>query len=90
MAPIFEELGEKLADEEVAIVKFDAVSNDVPKGFEVRGYPTLFWLPRDAKNKPEPYNSERKLDDFVQFIAAHATDELKGLDRAGKPKKTEL
>lgn len=90
MAPIYEELGEKLADEDVAIVKFDAASNDVPKGFEVRGYPTLFWLPRDSKAKPEPYNGERKLDNFVQFIAAHATDELKGFSRAGKPKKSEL
>ena len=32
----------------------------------------------------------REVDDFVKYLAKHATSELKGWDRAGKPKKTEL
>ena len=44
-----------MADEDVAIVKMDATANDVPPAFEVRGFPTLFWLPKDAKSKPQPY-----------------------------------
>lgn len=90
LTPIYEELAEKLQDEEVAIVKMDATANDVPPEFNVRGFPTLFWLPKDAKNKPVPYNEGREVNDFIKFIASSATNELKGYDRSGKPKKTEL
>lgn len=90
LAPIFDELGEKLGDEEVSIVKFDATANDVPAGYEVRGFPTLFWLPKDSKSTPVKYEGGREVDDFVQYIAKHATNELKSLDRNAKAKKTEL
>lgn len=90
LTPIYEELAEKLANEKVVIVKMDATANDVPPEFNVRGFPTLYWLPRDAKNKPVPYNEGREIDDFIKYIAKHATDELTGYDRSGKPKKTEL
>merc|ERR1712226_1338704 len=45
LVPTYDELGEKMADEEVEIVKMDATANDVPPGFNVRGFPTLFWYP---------------------------------------------
>lgn len=45
----------QLKDEDVAIVKMDATANDVPPSFDVRGFPTLFWLPKDKKEKPIPY-----------------------------------
>lgn len=90
LAPIYDELAEKLQNEDVAIVKMDATANDVPPEFNVRGFPTLFWLPKDAKNKPVSYNEGREVDDFIKYIAKHATNELKGFDRSGKPKKTEL
>lgn len=54
-----------------------------------QGFPTLFWLPKDTK-KPVSYNGGRELDDFVKYIAEHATSELKGWDRKAKEKKTEL
>ena len=44
-----------MKDEEVAIVKMDATANDVPPAFEVRGFPTLFFLPKDSKDKPQQY-----------------------------------
>jgi len=47
-----------MADEEVDIVKMDATANDVPAGWDVRGFPTLFWLPSDTK-KPVAYNGGR-------------------------------
>lgn len=34
--------------------------------------------------------SGRELDDFIRYIAKHATKELKGYDRKGNAKKTEL
>lgn len=89
LAPTFDELGEKMEGEEVEIVKMDATANDVPSGFDVRGFPTLFWVPKDSK-KPVSYQGGRELDDFVKYIAKEATDELKGFDRSGKAKKSEL
>ena len=43
-----------MAAEEVEIVKMDATANDVPPQFNVRGFPTLFWLPKDTKT-PKTY-----------------------------------
>ena len=54
-----------------------------------QGFPTLYWLPKDTK-KPVAYNGGRELDDFVKYISEKATAELKGWDRKGKEKKTEL
>ena len=89
LTPIYDELGAKMADENVEIVKMDATANDVADGYDVRGFPTLYWLPADTK-KPEAYQGGRELDDFVKFIAEKATTELKGFDRKGKAKKSEL
>ncbi len=89
LSPVYDELGQKLADEDVEIVKMDATANDVPSPFDVRGFPTLYWLPAKSKT-PEPYNGGRELDDFIQFIAKKASSELKGWGRDGKVKKTEL
>jgi protein disulfide isomerase family A protein 3 len=89
LVPTYDELGEKMADEEVEIVKMDATANDVPPGFNVRGFPTLFWYPKDTK-KAVSYDGGRELADFVKYIAEKATDELKGLDRKGNVKKSEL
>lgn len=92
LTPIFEELGTALKDENVSIVKLDATANDVPPMYDVKGFPTLFWLPKDSKDKPVRYDGGRELDDFVKYIAKHATNELSGYDRSGsvKAKKTEL
>ncbi|KAF7992563.1 hypothetical protein HCN44_004907 [Aphidius gifuensis] len=84
--PIFDELGEKLVDENVVIAKFDATANDVPAQFEVRGFPTLYWIPKDAKSSPVKYEGGRELDDFVKYIAKHSSDGLKNFDRKGNAK----
>ena len=88
---ILDELGDKMSNEEVSIVKFNADSNDVPLQFEVpESFPDLYWLPKDAKNKPVEYTGEHKLDALVQYIAKHATNELRSFDRQGKPTVTNL
>jgi len=88
LTPVYDELGEKMADENVEIVKMDATANDVPSAFEVRGFPTIFWVKKG--DKPVAYNGGREVDDFVKYIAKHASSELKGFDRKGAAKKTEL
>ncbi|XP_063980859.1 protein disulfide-isomerase A3 [Diachasmimorpha longicaudata] len=87
LAPVFDELGDKLAKEDVIIAKMDATANDVPSTFEVRGFPTLYWIPKNAKDSPVKYEGGRELEDFVKYIAKHATEPLKGYDRKGKSVK---
>lgn len=90
LTPIFEELGEKLKGEDVDIIKMDATANDVPPLFDVRGFPTLYWLPKDKHSTPERYEGGRELEDFIKFIARHSASELNSFDRSGKAKKSEL
>merc|ERR1712223_195959 len=49
LAPKYDELGEAMKEENVVIAKMDATANDVPDGFDVSGFPTLYWLPSDSK-----------------------------------------
>ncbi|XP_052738487.1 protein disulfide-isomerase A3 [Bicyclus anynana] len=90
LTPIWEELGEKLKDEEVDIVKIDATTNDWPKSlYEVSGFPTIYWKPKDSSKKPVRYNGGRALEDFIKYVADNASSDLKGFDRKGA-KKDEL
>lgn len=91
LTPVYDEVGEKLRNEPgVQLVKMDATANDVPPQFEVRGFPTLYWLPKGDKKNPIKYDGGREADNFIEYIARHATDELKSFDRKGKAKKSEL
>ncbi|KAG8181198.1 hypothetical protein JTE90_013168 [Oedothorax gibbosus] len=91
LAPAYEELGKELEGEDVEIVKMDATANDVPPTFEVHGFPTLYWVPKTHKSSPKKYEGGRDLKDFINYIAKHASNELKTYDRSGKKKsKTEL
>ncbi|KAH0537739.1 protein disulfide-isomerase A3 [Cotesia glomerata] len=87
LTPIYDELGEKMAKENVVIAKMDATANDVPPEFEVRGFPTLYWVPKKSKSSPVKYEGGRELNDFIKYIAEHSTDKLKGYDRKGNPVK---
>lgn len=43
----------------------------------------------DKPDAPIRYDGGREVDDFIQYIAKHATNELKSFDRSGKPKNKE-
>ena len=46
MIPDYEALAKNFEnDENVVIAKFDATTNDAPKGFDVQGFPTLMFVP---------------------------------------------
>ncbi|XP_013133156.1 PREDICTED: protein disulfide-isomerase A3 [Papilio polytes] len=91
LAPVWDELGEKLKNEDVDIVKIDATANDWPKSlFDVSGFPTIYWKPKDSDKKPVRYNAGRSLEDFLKYVSEHASSELKGWDRKGVAKKDEL
>lgn len=64
----------------------DATANDVPSPFVVHGFPTIYWYPKSKQARK--YEGGRDLDDFIQYIAKHATEELQGYTRDGKKKES--
>lgn len=91
LAPVWEELGDKLKNEPVDIVKIDATANDWPKSqYDVSGFPSIYWKFADNTKKPVRYNGGRALEDFIKYVSEQASSELSGWDRKGKPKKEEL
>lgn len=47
------------------------------------------YLLTDKPDAPIRYDGGRELDDFITYIAKHATNELKSYERSGKPKNKE-
>jgi len=88
LTPVWDELGENLAREDVVIAKMDATANDVPSIYTVTGFPTIYWVPKGKKTAPVAYQGGRDLDDFMKYIARESTEELNGWDRDGKKKKS--
>jgi protein disulfide isomerase family A protein 3 len=84
LAPVYDELGAKLAKEDVVIAKMDATANDVPPQYKVQGFPTIFWAPKGKKTSPVNYNGGREVKDFIKYIAKEATEPLKRYGRDGK------
>jgi len=67
LAPKWEEMAEEFQDDDsVVIAHFDADSNDLPAGFEVKGFPTIYWTP--AGGSPVKYQSGREVKDMVQYV----------------------
>jgi protein disulfide isomerase family A protein 3 len=72
LAPKWEEMATKFADDDtVTIAHFNADANDVPSGFEVQGFPTMFWVP--AGGKPQKYQEGRETKDMVKFVKKNKT-----------------
>lgn len=90
LAPKYEELGKALKDEpNVQVVKMDATANDVPPEFTVQGFPTIYFYPKSKV--PQKYEGGREVENFLEYIAKNAAEELVGYDRSGNKKsKDEL
>lgn len=48
----------------------DATANDVPKDFDVSGYPSLFFIPAGSKS-PMSYEGERSVNAMKNFIESN-------------------
>ena len=57
LEPIYKKLGEKFKklSPNVVIAKMDATANDKMPGFEVSGFPTIYFAPKDNKDKVRGY-----------------------------------
>lgn len=67
LAPILEEVAVSFQnDADVVIAKLDATANDVPKDFEVKGFPTLYFS--SASGKLLQYDGNRTAEDIINFV----------------------
>lgn len=70
LAPKYDELAKKFKDNtDVVIAKIDATANYYDqKRFEIKGYPSLFWVPAGSNPKDEKYEGPREVADMEKFI----------------------
>ncbi|XP_064201545.1 protein disulfide isomerase family A, member 7 [Anguilla rostrata] len=77
LEPKYTELGEQLSgDPNVIIAKMDATANDVPTGYDVQGFPTIYFAPAGKKDTPKRYEGAREVKDFLNFLKKEATNSL--------------
>ena len=89
LAPKYDELAKKLKKEpNLVIAKMDATENDIPGPYEVQGFPTIYFAPKNNKKNPRKYEGGREVDDFIKYLAKEATEPLQGYDRNGSKKKS--
>eukprot|EP01035_Chromulina_nebulosa_P019912 gene19912-25869_t len=61
-------------DPNVVIATFDATVHDIPKGYDVQGYPTIYFV-SGGKRKAVNYEGQRDLDSLVSYIDYHRQTE---------------
>lgn len=87
LMPFLEEVGKLLQDEDIIVVKMNAETNYLPLKYYAWYYPTIFYIRRGDKNNLIEYSAAtRTVQDIVNFIARHATDDLLEYNRNGRPR----
>lgn len=80
-----EKIAKKLKDEkDIVIARIDVTTNEVPRPYFVKGYPSIYFSSRKAKFNPKLFEGKFEIDDLLQFIAAEATTPLQHYDRNGQ------
>lgn len=73
LKPEFKVVAETFKDDAgITVAAFDATASDVPPGYDVQGYPTLFFLPADTKT-PVSYEGGREAPDMIDFLKSSRT-----------------
>jgi protein disulfide-isomerase A1 len=68
LTPVWDELGKDLKDVKgLKIAKMDSTANEVD-GVEIKGYPTLKFYAKGAKDAPVDYDGERGAEDFKKWL----------------------
>ncbi|XP_029282012.1 protein disulfide-isomerase A3-like [Cottoperca gobio] len=77
LEPVYRELADTLSsDPNVVIAKMNAADNDVPLGYDVQGFPTIYFAPAGKKDEPIRYEGGRELRDFLKFLKSEASHRL--------------
>jgi len=81
LLPTWEKLAEKYNVEgsQLRIAKIDATANFIPSEFEVRGFPSIFWVPAGKGAQPMKYESGREMENFETYIKSHKSKKSKAL-----------
>jgi len=89
LLPTWEKLAKKynVDGSKLRIAKIDATANFIPSVFEVRGYPSIFWVPAGKGAEPKKYESGREEEEFEKYIKAHASKKSKALVFAEEKKE---
>ena len=57
----------------LVIAKIDGTANDWPPYLDVKGFPTIFFIPKDNKELPRLYNGERTREGIVAFLEENSS-----------------
>jgi len=74
LEPKYKELGERMNkySDSLTIAKIDATANSLPPAYNVKGFPTIFFIPANKKGSPIKYEGQREVEDLVSFIKREA------------------
>ncbi|KAJ4922208.1 hypothetical protein JOQ06_016614, partial [Pogonophryne albipinna] len=61
----------------IVIARMNAGDNDVPNGYDVQGYPTIYLARAGRKDEPIRYEGGRELRDFLKFLKSESTHRLR-------------
>lgn len=56
----------------------DATANDIPKNYDVNGFPTIYFAPVGKKEEPIKYEGNRDFNDLIDFMKKHASVSFRG------------
>jgi len=73
LKPEYAKAAKAFADtESVVLAKFDAAAQEVPKGYDVQGYPSILFVPATAGAASVSYEGEREADAMVEWLKSNA------------------
>ncbi|OXA56783.1 Protein disulfide-isomerase A4 [Folsomia candida] len=83
---IYKKLAKELGNDRLWFAKMDGTANDLPPGFDIKGYPTVFFIAAYKKHEPKLYEGDRSTSHFREFIKKESTIFLTDEEREGKNK----
>jgi protein disulfide isomerase len=70
-------LAKKLKDDKnIVIASMDATTNDAPKQYIIKGFPSIFIATKASKMTPKVFEGKYEVDELLAFIAQQATEPL--------------
>jgi len=90
LEPVYTQLAKKFKNEKnLVIAKMDATANDLPEGYEVEGYPTIYFAKPGRKSAPAKFHGDKTLEELEKFVRERAVLSF-GKGKKKKDKKDEL
>lgn len=78
LEPVYLELASALSsDPNIVVTKMNAVDNDVPPGYDVQGFPTIYFAAVGKKEDPVRYEGPREVKELLKFIKRETSHRLK-------------